>query len=61
MALPPLTPEQRAAALRETFGAALPQVLGTSSREVLVAGPGARALRDAARRAADDLAAALAS
>ena len=27
------------AALRETFGAALPQVLGTSSREVLVAGP----------------------
>jgi orotidine-5'-phosphate decarboxylase len=47
------------AALRETFGAALPQVLGTSSREVLVAGPGAGALRDAARRAADDLAAAL--
>ena len=48
------------AALRETFGAALPQVLGTSSREVLVAGPDVGALRDAARRAADDLAAALA-
>jgi orotidine-5'-phosphate decarboxylase len=48
-----------AAALRATFGSALPQVLGTSSREVLVAGPGAVALRDAARRAADDLTAAL--
>ena len=47
-------------ALRETFGAALPQVLGTSSREVLLAGPDVGALRDAARRAADDLAAALA-
>ncbi len=44
-----------AAALRATFGSALPQVLGTSSREVLVAGPDAVALRDAARRAADDL------
>ena len=48
------------AALRETFGAALPQVLGTSSREVLVAGPDVGSLRAAARRAADDLAAALA-
>jgi len=46
--------------LRETFGAALPQVLGTSSRDVLLAGPDVGALRDAARRAADDLAAALA-
>ena len=35
------------------------QVLGTSSREVLVAGPDVGSLRDAARRAADDLAAAL--
>ena len=34
------------AALRETFGAALPQVLGTSSREVLVAGPDVGALRE---------------
>jgi orotidine-5'-phosphate decarboxylase len=49
-----------AAALRATFGSALPQVLGTSSREVLVAGPGVVALRDAARRAADDLTGALA-
>jgi len=49
-----------AAALRATFGSALPQVLGTSSREVLVAGPDAVALRDAARRAADDLTTALA-
>ena len=46
--------------LRAIFGAALPQVLRTSSREVLVAGPDVVALRDAARRAADDLAAALA-
>ena len=49
-----------AAALRATFGSALAQVLGTSSREVLVAGPDAVALRDAARRAADDLTTALA-
>ena len=48
------------AALRETFGPALGQVLGTSSREVLEAGPDAGALRDAARRAADELTAALA-
>ena len=49
-----------AAALRATFGSALSQVLGTSSREVLVAGPDAVALRDAARRAADDVTTALA-
>ena len=49
-----------AAALRATFGSALPQVLGTSSREVLVAGPDVVALRDAARRAAHDLTSALA-
>ena len=30
--------------LRETFGAALPQVLGTSSREVLGAGPSVEAV-----------------
>ena len=47
-------------AQRQTFGAALPQVLGTSSREVLAAGPDVASLRDAARRAAGDLAAALA-
>ena len=47
-------------ALRQTFGAALPQVLGTSSREVLAAGPDVASVRDAARRAAGDLAAALA-
>ncbi|QIM23027.1 orotidine-5'-phosphate decarboxylase [Phycicoccus sp. HDW14] len=43
--------------LRETFGDALPQVLGNSSREVLGAGPSVAALRAAARRSADDLAA----
>jgi orotidine-5'-phosphate decarboxylase len=36
-------------ALRRTFGAALPQVLASSSREVLSAGPDAAALRTAAR------------
>jgi orotidine-5'-phosphate decarboxylase len=50
-----------AEALRRTFGTALPQVLGTSSREVLEAGPDVAALCAAARRAADELAAALAS
>ena len=45
------TPE----ALRATFGAAIGQVLGTSSREVLVAGPDAGSLRSAARRAAEQL------
>ncbi len=42
--------------LRRTFGDALPQVLGNSSREVLGAGPDPAALRGAARRAADELA-----
>lgn len=41
--------------LRETFGPAIGQVLPSTSREVLQAGPDARALREAARRAADDL------
>ena len=35
-------------ALRKTFGAALPQVLASSSREVLGAGPDVAALRAAA-------------
>lgn len=42
-------------ALRETFGDALPQVLGTSSREVLSAGPDLASLRRAARAVAEDL------
>jgi orotidine-5'-phosphate decarboxylase len=42
-------------ALRSTFGAALPQVIGTSSREVLSVGPDIGALRRAAREAADSL------
>ena len=45
--------------LREVFGDARPNVLAASSRAVLAAGPGVAALRDAARRAADDVAAAL--
>ncbi len=44
--------------LRRTFGAAYPQVLGTSSREILSAGPGLSDLRDAARRTLDELLAA---
>jgi orotidine-5'-phosphate decarboxylase len=36
--------------LRRTFGAAYPQVLGTSSRDILKAGPGVRELREAAER-----------
>jgi orotidine-5'-phosphate decarboxylase len=36
--------------LRRTFGAAYPQVLGTSSRDILKAGPGVRELREAAGR-----------
>ena len=47
-----------AADLRRTFGAAYPQVLGTSSRDILVAGPELMALRDAARRTLDELLAA---
>ncbi|MGL5817111.1 MAG: orotidine-5'-phosphate decarboxylase [Phycicoccus sp.] len=43
--------------LGATFGDALPQVLGTASREVLAAGPGVRSLRAAARAAAEALAA----
>lgn len=43
--------------LRATFGRALPQVLGTSAREVLAAGPDLAALRAAARSAAGELAA----
>lgn len=39
--------------LRRVFGAALPNVLPSTSREVLAAGPSITALRDAARRTAD--------
>jgi orotidine-5'-phosphate decarboxylase len=45
--------------LAQVFGSARGQVLASSSRGVLVAGPDARALRDAARRASDEAAAAL--
>ncbi len=41
--------------MRVTFGAAYPQVLGTSSRGILAAGPDIPALRDAARRTLDGL------
>ena len=41
--------------LRRVFGAALPHVLASSSREVLSAGPNVSALRDAALRAAAKL------
>ena len=41
--------------LRRTFGSAYPQVLGTSSRDILSAGPGAQGLRDAALRTLDGL------
>ncbi len=41
-----------AADLLRVFGAALPSVLASSSREVLGAGPSASSLRDAARRTA---------
>jgi orotidine-5'-phosphate decarboxylase len=47
-----------AADLRRTFGAAYSQVLGTSSRDILGAGPQQQALRDAARRTLDELLAA---
>jgi orotidine-5'-phosphate decarboxylase len=40
------TPED----LRRTFGAAYPQVLGTSSRDILAGGPDVHGLRDAALR-----------
>lgn len=42
-----------AADMRATFGAAYPQVLGTSSREILAAGPAAGNLREAALRTLD--------
>lgn len=41
--------------LRATFGSAYPQVLGTSSRDILSAGPQPRALREAAQRTLDGL------
>ncbi|WP_445154286.1 orotidine-5'-phosphate decarboxylase [Arthrobacter sp. Hor0625] len=47
-----------AADLRRTFGDAYGQVLGTSSRDILAAGPEPSALREAARRTLDALLAA---
>jgi orotidine-5'-phosphate decarboxylase len=47
-----------AADLRRTFGSAYGQVLGTSSRDILGAGPLIQDLRDAARRTLDELRAA---
>lgn len=44
-----------AAQLDRVFGAARAQVLAASSREVLSAGPGVRALREAAQRSCDAL------
>jgi orotidine-5'-phosphate decarboxylase len=41
--------------LRATFGSAYPQVLGTSSRDILSGGPELRGLRDAALRTLDGL------
>lgn len=41
--------------LRETFGPAYPQVLGTSSRDILAAGPGIRGLQEAALRTLEGL------
>lgn len=41
--------------LRRTFGDAYGRVLGTSSRDILGAGPGIRALQDAAKRTLDGL------
>ncbi|WP_281405736.1 orotidine-5'-phosphate decarboxylase [Arthrobacter yangruifuii] len=46
-----------AADLRKTFAAAYPQVLATSSRGILRAGPDPRSLREAAARASGELAA----
>lgn len=43
------------AALREVFGAALPDVLAASSREILDAGPTVCALQDRVRRVVDGL------
>lgn len=47
-----------AADLRRTFGSAYAQVLGTSSRDILGAGPQVQALRDAAQRTLEELRAA---
>ncbi|MCB5293850.1 orotidine-5'-phosphate decarboxylase [Arthrobacter sp. SO3] len=47
-----------AADLRRTFGSAYGQVLGTSSRDILGAGPRIQALQDAARRTLEELRAA---
>ena len=47
-----------AADLRRTFGSAYGQVLGTSSRDILSAGPGIQDLRDAAQRTLESLRAA---
>lgn len=47
-----------AADLRRTFGSAYGQVLGTSSRDILGAGPRIQDLRDAARRTLEELRAA---
>jgi orotidine-5'-phosphate decarboxylase len=41
--------------LRRTFGPAYPQVLGTSSRDILASGPGIQGLRDAALRTLEGL------
>lgn len=43
-----------AESVRAVFGGALPNVLPSSSREILSAGPSEQALRDAARRANDE-------
>jgi orotidine-5'-phosphate decarboxylase len=47
-----------AADLRRTFGSAYSQVLGTSSRDILGAGPRVQDLQDAARRTLEELRAA---
>jgi len=44
-----------AADLKETFGSAYAQVLGTSSRDILSAGPAVGGLRDAAQRTLEPL------
>ena len=48
-------PGATAADLRAVFGAALPQVLAASSREILSAGPDVAALRARAARQGDQL------
>jgi orotidine-5'-phosphate decarboxylase len=45
--------------LRRVFGAALQNVVASSSREILGAGPGRASLRDAARQTAQQLSAIL--